>query len=68
MKKWYQSKTMWVNLLTFLTVVVGALIEFLPALEAVLSPDIYKWALGVLAAANLWLRRISKSGILAILR
>lgn len=54
MKKWYTSRTIWVNGVAVLTAVVAARFGY------TLSPEVQT---GVLAAINVLLRKVTKSEI-----
>jgi hypothetical protein len=58
-KKWYRSKTLWVNLLTF----VGSLATVVSPLQGLIEPTHYLIALSVIAAANVGLRMVTTEGI-----
>ena len=63
MKRWYQSKTMWLNIAMGVAVVSGMLLEFLPMLEGAVPLVAYKWALFLTSIANVGLRKITDTGI-----
>ena len=56
MKKWYMSKTLWVNAL----MIAGMVAEFFIA-EKIYSPEIHAI---VIAMINLGLRIVTKSGLM----
>lgn len=58
-KKWYKSKTVWVNALT----VVAGLAPLLSNWTAVMSPTWYAVGLTVVGAANLGLRALTTQPI-----
>ena len=62
-KKWYRSKTMWLNIAVGLAVVSGMLLEFLPMLEGAVPLVVYKWALFLTSIANVGLRKITTRAI-----
>lgn len=53
-KAWYQSKTVWVNVITLLSVA-----PLLPEFNAILPPAATKYVLAIVAVANLALRLFS---------
>ena len=55
-KKWYMSKTLWVNTL----MVAGMIAEYL-IVEQIYSPEIHAIAIAVI---NLGLRIVTKSGLM----
>ena len=63
MKRWYQSKTMWLNIAMGVAVASGMLLEFLPMLEGAVPLVVYKWALFLTSIANVGLRKITSSAI-----
>ncbi len=58
MKRWYQSKTIWLNVIT-LTVTILALPEVLNLIPTSGLP----WVVAFQAAANVMLRLLTKAGI-----
>ena len=52
-KPWYQSKTLWVNILTLLALILGTVAQW-PELQA-LSPQL----LGALSVVNILLRLLT---------
>ncbi len=56
MKKWYMSKTLWVNAL----MIVGMVAEYFIA-EKIYSPEVHAI---VIAVINLGLRIVTKSGLM----
>jgi hypothetical protein len=58
-KKWYLSKTLWVNLFTF----VGSLATVVSPLQGMLEPSHYLIVMAVIAAANVGLRMVTTEGI-----
>ena len=63
MKYWYESKTMWLNIAVGLSVLTGALVEFLPYLDGVVPAAVYKWSLFLSSMANVGLRKVTTTGI-----
>ena len=59
MKKWYKSKTMWVNI----SVLFAGAVSLLPNLEGVLSSDQYGIAVFVVGLINVGLRTITKTRV-----
>ena len=60
MKKWYQSKTMWINLALALT---GAGVMYLPILEVTLPGNVFAILLFASNAINMVLRKVTTTGI-----
>ena len=58
MKKWYESKTLWVNVITFLVMALGA-----PELQALLGPGTVQVLAAIIAIANIGLRFLTNSQI-----
>jgi hypothetical protein len=58
MKPWYQSKTIWFNVLTFVSVVLAAM-----ATHTTLPPVVLEWALVISAAINCALRLTTKEPV-----
>lgn len=58
MKKWYESKTLWVNAITFLVMALGA-----PELQALLGPGTVQVLAAIIAIANIGLRFLTNSPI-----
>ncbi len=59
MKKWFESKTLWVN---FAIVLVGLEQQF-PVLEAAIDPKWYGIGLFVIGVANMLLRLVTKEAV-----
>ena len=60
MKKWYQSKTIWVNVLAF---IVSSLTALTNGDWVADNPEAAAIAGGVIAAINIVLRKITDKGI-----
>ena len=62
-KKWYKSKTIWVNAVT-ITLGIGVGLEaLLPILAPVISQGALSWSLFVVGVLNVGLRLITTQGI-----
>lgn len=62
-KKWYKSRTMWLNIATVLIGVTAGLPAYLPFLEGVLSTALMSKLLFGVGAVNLVLRKVTKQAI-----
>lgn len=62
-KKWYESKTVWFNILTIGGSVIAGLGGVLPALGPVLSVETYQIILFVVGALNVTLRALTTGPI-----
>lgn len=56
-KKWYKSKTIWVNIIAG---VLMAISNTLPAFEHIFTPEVYTF---VLAVINIGLRIVTTTGL-----
>jgi hypothetical protein len=64
MKKWWQSKTLWLNGITFVLTAGFAVLEAsLPELKGLVSPLVYVYISIALAMANALLRFITSQPI-----
>ena len=64
MKPWYKSRTIWANLAIVIASILGALHQFLPILEAEFDPRVYMVVLFLSGVINVFLRSITRSGII----
>ena len=62
-KKWYQSKTVWFNILTIGGAVASGLGGSLPALGPVLPVEVYQYLLFAVGTLNVALRAITTGPI-----
>ena len=60
MKNWYQSKTMWLNIVLAIT---GAAVMYLPMLESVLPNNAFAILLFSSNAINMVLRKVTTAAI-----
>ena len=60
MKKWYKSKTLWVN---FVLACTGAGVMYLPMLENILPGNSFAILLFASNAVNMVLRKVTTTGI-----
>ncbi len=58
-KKWYQSRTMWVGIITGLAGAGPLVANF----TGLVNPLLYAAALTIVGAANMWLRMNTDQGI-----
>ncbi len=56
MKKWYESKTVWLNVASVATTLVGAVIQVLPSLQGLLDIKTYLVVGAVVGVLNIVLR------------
>ncbi len=56
MKKWYESKTVWLNLASVLTTLVGAVTQVLPSLQGILDIKTYLVVGAAVGVVNIVLR------------
>jgi len=56
MKKWYESKTVWLNIASVVTTLVGAVTQILPSLQGLLDIKTYLVVGAVVGVANIVLR------------
>ena len=64
MKKWYESKTLWLNIASVLTTLVGAVSQILPSLQGLLDIKTYLVIGAVVGVVNIVLRTyFTSSGI-----
>ena len=62
-KKWYKSKTVWFNVAVGATAFTAALPGFLAILAPVLTVEMLKYTLFVVAVINYFLRRVTTTGV-----
>jgi len=63
MKKWYRSKTMWLNIASGVSAAAGLLVMYLPLLEVAIPATAYGITLFVVSMLNVGLRKITDTGI-----
>lgn len=63
MKKWYQSKTMWLNISSGVAAATGIAMAYLPLLEVAIPAKAYGVTLFVVSVLNVGLRKITDTGI-----
>ena len=56
MKKWYESKTNWLNIASISTTVVGAVAQILPSLQGIVDIKTYFVVSAMVGVANIVLR------------
>ena len=56
MKKWYESKTVWLNAASVITTIVAAASQALPSLQGLMSLETYLIVNAVVGVANVVLR------------
>ena len=56
MKKWYESKTNWLNIASILTTLVGAVTQVLPSLQGIVDIKTYLVVSALVGVANIVLR------------
>ncbi len=56
MKKWYKSKTNWLNIASVVTVILSAVSEVLPGLQGLFTLQTYMTLNAVVGVANIVLR------------
>jgi len=57
MKKWYQSKTVWLNVAAGVATLVAAVTQVLPNLEGLMDTQTYTIVNAVVVVSNLMLRK-----------
>lgn len=62
-KSWYQSKTIWFNILTIGGAVMDGVLGLLPTVQPLIAPEVYPLVLFTLGVVNVILRAITTSGI-----
>ncbi len=62
-KPWYQSKTVWFNAAVGAAAFTAVLPGMLAILAPVLTVEVMKYSLFVVAVVNYFLRRVTKEGI-----
>ena len=62
-KKWYQSKTVWFNILTVGGAVLSGVAGLLPTIEVYLTPKVYTFILFGIGTVNVLLRAITTGPI-----
>lgn len=55
-KPWYESKTVWINLASVLTTLVGAVSQVLPSLQGIIDIKTYLIVGAVVGVVNIVLR------------
>jgi len=55
-KKWYESKTVWLNLASVIATLVGAVVQVLPSLQGILDIKTYLIVGAVVGVVNIVLR------------
>ena len=63
MKKWYESKTMWLGIATVLVSVTSGLTALLPMLAPVLTKTVLVWIMFFVGLTNVVLRSVTTKGI-----
>ena len=63
MKKWYQSKTMWLNIASGVAAAAGLVVAYLPLLEVAIPAKAYGITLFVVSILNVGLRKITDTSI-----
>ena len=58
-KKWYQSKTVWTNILTIAVGIISAIVSQ----EGLIPPVVLKWMFVSMGVINVILRAITTTGI-----
>ena len=56
MKKWYESKTVWLNIASVATTLVGAVTQVLPSLQGILDIKTYLVVGAAVGVVNIVLR------------
>lgn len=62
-KPWWQSRTVWFNVLTALLLLLDAFASSLGLLQPLLPPAAWPWVACTVTVINLWLRAITRSGL-----
>lgn len=62
-KKWYQSKTMWANLIVVVTAIVTGVEQYAPQLAGIVTAQHMGVLLFASGVANMFLRAITTTGI-----
>jgi len=63
MKPWYESKTIWANIIVTVTAFLTAIYQFLPGLQGTIEPSTYVALLFITGVGNVFLRTITNAGI-----
>lgn len=59
-----RSKTVWFNSIAgTLLMALPEMKEALPALQAYITPDVYRWLILVVIVGNIWLRAITSTAL-----
>ncbi len=63
MKKWYESKTVWVAIATSLVGITGGVTALLPVLAPAMTAQAMAWTLFGVGVVNVVLRTVTSKGI-----
>ena len=63
MKKWYESRTMWLKIASGVSAAAGIIMMYLPLLEVVIPKSVYAITLFIVSVVNVGLRKITDTGI-----
>lgn len=64
-KVWWKSKTVWFNVVTVLLSLTGGLPALFPMIEPMVAPQVYSYMLFGVGVVNVFLRGLTKNGIVA---
>lgn len=62
-KPWYQSKTVWFNILVVMGAAAGGVVGLMPTIQPMLTPQSYAIAMFVMGCINVGLRAVTNNGI-----
>jgi hypothetical protein len=62
-KPWYKSKTVWFNIITIGGAVAAGVVGLVPALQPLLTPNVYAMTMFIVGTVNIVLRAITDTVI-----